>query len=83
MMMKRPRLEISAAPHLPAIASTPRIMWSVVVCLLPLVLAAGYFFGISALLVIAVATAGALLPERVLGRLDPAGRTHASNGCPS
>ncbi len=45
-------------------------MWSVVVSLVPVVGAAIYFFGPSALLVILASTAGALVPERLFG---PAG----------
>ncbi|MEJ2185703.1 MAG: RnfABCDGE type electron transport complex subunit D [Gemmatimonadota bacterium] len=63
-----PRLELSAAPHLKAPDSTPRIMWSVVGSLVPVIGAAVYFFGASALLVIAAATLGAVLTERVFGR---------------
>ncbi len=63
-----PRLELSASPHLKAPDSTPRIMWSVVASLVPVIGAAVYFFGVSALLVIAAATAGAVLTERGFGR---------------
>ena len=43
-------------------------MWSVVASLVPIVAVATYFFGPSALLVIAAATLGAVLTERVFGR---------------
>lgn len=56
-----------AAPHLKAPDSTPRIMWSVVGSLLPVVAASALFFGPSALLVIASATLGAVLTERAFG----------------
>lgn len=65
--MIRPRLLVTASPHLKGPASTPTIMWNVVGALLPLVAASGYFFGLGALLVIASATLGAALTERVLG----------------
>jgi electron transport complex protein RnfD len=42
-------------------------MWNVVGALFPIVVAAGYFFGIGALLVIGSATLGAVVAERVLG----------------
>lgn len=58
---------ITAAPHLGAADSTPRIMWTVVATLAPVVAAATAFFGPGVLLVIAAAVAGAVLPERVLG----------------
>jgi electron transport complex protein RnfD len=63
-----PRWLITASPHLAAADSTPRIMWSVVASLVPIVAVATYFFGPSALLVIAAATLGAVLTERVFGR---------------
>jgi len=61
-------LVVTASPHLGGRDSTPKIMWNVVGSLAPLVVAATYFFGPTALLVIAASTAGALLPERVWGR---------------
>jgi len=66
--MSAPRWQLSAAPHLRAPDSTARIMWSVVASLVPVVGAATWFFGPTALLVVAASTAGALLPERLMGR---------------
>jgi electron transport complex protein RnfD len=43
-------------------------MWNVVGSLVPIVGAGTYFFGVSALLVVAAATAGAVATERVFGR---------------
>jgi Na+-translocating ferredoxin:NAD+ oxidoreductase subunit D len=63
-----PRLELTAPPHLKAPDSTLRIMWTVVATLLPIVGAAVWFFGPSALLVIGAATAGAVGAERAFGR---------------
>ncbi|HSM09365.1 MAG TPA: RnfABCDGE type electron transport complex subunit D [Gemmatimonadota bacterium] len=65
--MRGVRLELTAPPHLKAPDSTRRIMWSVVGSLVPVIAVATYFFGPSALLVIASATAGAVLTERLLG----------------
>jgi electron transport complex protein RnfD len=65
--MTEPRLELTASPHLKARDSTPRIMWSVVVSLLPVIAAAIYYFGPSALIVLAAATLGAVLTERAFG----------------
>ncbi len=62
-----PSLRLMASPHLHAQDSTARIMWSVVITLLPVVAASLYFFGVSALLVIATAVLGAMLTERVFG----------------
>lgn len=62
-----PRLELSAAPYLHTPDSTEKIMWTVVATLAPIVLAGTWFFGISALLVVAAAVAGALVTERLTG----------------
>lgn len=59
---------VSAAPHIKGGDSTPTIMWSVVMSLVPVVASAVYFFGPSALLVLAASAAGALVPESLLGR---------------
>ncbi|MHB1863525.1 MAG: RnfABCDGE type electron transport complex subunit D [Gemmatimonadaceae bacterium] len=63
-----PRLIVTASPHLKPADSTPRIMWNVVWSLVPVIVAAAWFFGVSALLVIAAATLGAVAAERVFGR---------------
>jgi electron transport complex protein RnfD len=63
-----PRLALSAWPHLKGRDSTPVIMWNVVGSLVPLVAAATYFFGPSALLVIGTSCAFALLTERTFGK---------------
>lgn len=65
--MTNPHLIVSASPHLKAPASTPVIMWTVVVSLLPIAAASFYFFGISALLVVAASLAGAVGAEAALG----------------
>jgi electron transport complex protein RnfD len=62
------RLELTASPHLKGPDSTLRIMWTVVATLLPLVVAAAWFFGPRALGVIGAAMAGALVTERLFGR---------------
>lgn len=64
--MSGPRL-VTASPHLGGAPSTPVIMWNVVGSLVPIIAAAAWFFGPSAILVIASAAAGALLTERVFG----------------
>lgn len=66
--MTDPRLIVTASPHVRSQDSTPVIMWNVAATLLPLVAAAGYFFGVSALLVILAAALGAVLTERALGK---------------
>ncbi|MFQ5530525.1 MAG: RnfABCDGE type electron transport complex subunit D [Gemmatimonadota bacterium] len=65
--MNEVRLELTAPPHLKAPDTTRRIMWSVVGSLSPVVVAAAYFSGPSALLVIGAATAGAVVTERMVG----------------
>ena len=60
-------LHLSASPHLKAPASTERIMWSVVGSLVPVVAIATWYFGPSALLVIAAAVIGAVATERTFG----------------
>ncbi|HUH12618.1 MAG TPA: RnfABCDGE type electron transport complex subunit D [Longimicrobiales bacterium] len=60
-------LRISASPHIKAPDSTARIMWSVVLSLMPVVAVSTWLFGAAALLVIAAATLGALLTERAFG----------------
>ncbi len=62
-----PSLLVAASPHIRAPDSTPRIMWNVVGSLVPVLAAATYYFGPSALLVTGAATAGALLTERWFG----------------
>jgi len=67
MAMDTRRFELTASPHVKGPDTTPRIMWSVVGSLVPVVAAAVYYFGPSALLVISAATLGCLLTERLLG----------------
>jgi Na+-translocating ferredoxin:NAD+ oxidoreductase subunit D len=54
---------VTTAPHLGAGDTTPRIMWTVTASLLPVVGAAVWFFGPSALLVIGACVAGAVGAE--------------------
>lgn len=56
-------IQVMAAPHFKGPDSTPQIMWSVVASLCPVVAAAIYFFGPSALLVILASCAGVLATE--------------------
>ena len=61
-------LVITASPHLKGRDTTARIMWTVVASLAPIVAAAVYFFGPSALLVVGASVAGAVLTEHFIGR---------------
>jgi len=63
--MTTPRLLITAWPHLAERDSTPRIMWTVNLTLIPVIAAAIYFFGPSAVLVLAASLAGCLGTEWV------------------
>ena len=60
-------VKITAAPHVRSAESTTRIMWSVVLSLLPVIGASILFFGPSALLVLLAAVAGCLVTERLFG----------------
>lgn len=71
------RLSISTAPFLHAPSTTPKIMWEVVLSLLPIFGAAFYYFGLSAVLVSFAAIAGSLLTERML---DPRGASALKDG---
>jgi len=61
--MTTPRLLITAWPHLADKDSTPRIMWTVNLTLVPVIAAAIYYFGPSAVLVLAASLAGCLATE--------------------
>lgn len=66
--MNQGKLVVTASPHIKAADNTPRIMWHVVISLVPVIVSSAWFFGISALLVITAATMGAVLTERFTGR---------------
>jgi len=77
-MTAESRLLVTAAPHVAAPDSTPRIMWTVVATLAPPLAAGVFFFGPGALLVVAAAVAGAVLPEHFLGKRGALGDGSAS-----
>jgi electron transport complex protein RnfD len=66
--MSTDKLIVTASPHIRSLDSTPRIMWHVVASLVPVVLCAAWFFGVSALLQVATAVIAALLTERSTGK---------------
>lgn len=66
--MSAEKLVVTASPHIRSQDSVPRIMWTVVASLVPVVGAAIWFFGVSALLQIATATIAAVLTERATGK---------------
>ena len=59
----RPRLDLATAPFMHRGLSTPRLMGEVHLSLIPVIVAAAYFFGITAILVVLAATAGAMAME--------------------
>ncbi|MCF8257143.1 MAG: RnfABCDGE type electron transport complex subunit D [Flavobacteriales bacterium] len=59
------RITVSTSPYLHGSDTTPRIMWEVVISLMPMVGAAYYFFGLGALGVIAATIAGCVSTEYV------------------
>ena len=61
-------LIVTASPHIRSQDSVPRIMWNVVASLVPVIVAATWFFGVSALLQVATATIAAVLTERATGK---------------
>jgi electron transport complex protein RnfD len=65
--MTTPRLLITAWPHLAERDSTPRIMWTVNLSLVPVIAAAIFYFGPSAVLVLAASLAGCLVTEWAFG----------------
>ncbi|MCP3962531.1 MAG: RnfABCDGE type electron transport complex subunit D [bacterium] len=65
MARDAPRLRIKTAPYVHTGLSTRRLMFEVVASLAPVVLCAAWYFGVSAVLVVAAATAGAVGTEWV------------------
>jgi len=61
------QFRITASPHVRSAESTVRIMWSVVLSLLPVIAASIYFFGPSAVLVLLASVTGCFLTERLFG----------------
>ena len=61
-------LVITASPHLKGLDTTQRIMWTVVLTLLPIVAWSVWLFGPSALLVTLASVAGAVATEHFIGR---------------
>jgi Na+-translocating ferredoxin:NAD+ oxidoreductase subunit D len=65
MPAKDPPLILQTAPFLIRGTSTPRVMIDVIIGIAPVVAASIWFFGISALLVLAVCIAGAMITEAI------------------
>ncbi len=60
---------VSPAPHFHAPESIPRVMWAVVISLIPALLASIYFFGYRALQIEMTAVAAAVITEAVIQKL--------------
>ncbi len=61
------RFNLIASHHIKAADTTAQIMWSVAASLVPVILAAVWYWGPSAMVLITAATGGALLIERLFG----------------
>ncbi|MCB0560609.1 MAG: RnfABCDGE type electron transport complex subunit D [Lewinellaceae bacterium] len=72
-MTNKPKITISTSPFLHDQATTPKIMWELGYTLIPVLLAAIYYFGLSALLVSLASIAGCLVTEYYLGNKGPLG----------
>jgi len=67
--MEDSRLIVSTSPHVRDEDSISRIMWTVVISLIPAVIAGTYFFGLRVLLVVLVSVATAIATEAILQKL--------------
>ena len=74
------KLLITSSPFLRETDTIPRVMWNVVVALLPAVIIAIYFFGPRAAFVMALAVASALAAELACLRLRKKPMAHALDG---
>ena len=61
--MKDKRFMVSSSPHLRDKTTNAEIMWSVVLALVPAIIAAVYFFGLQALVIIITSVAGSVVTE--------------------
>jgi len=68
-------LIISSSPHFHSHDSVPKIMWSVVIALLPATIMAVYYFGMGALVMIASCVAAALVTEVIMNKMKGEGFT--------
>ena len=67
--MEESRLIVSASPHAKGKDSIPRIMWTVVISLLPAIIAATFFFGPRVLLLVSISILTAVATEAAIQRL--------------
>lgn len=64
----RKRLNVSLSPHIHCGLSVPKVMWNVLLALLPAFLVAVWIFGVQALLIITVCCAGCVITEWLIDR---------------
>ncbi len=81
MSQRDPQLLIQSAPFLRRGITTPGLMTEVILALVPVILAAMWYFGISALLVIVAATAGATAAEWAMGPGGTRGKSLLDGSC--
>lgn len=67
--MNNPELVVTTSPHVRADDSVSKIMWSVVIALLPAVFAAVYFFKMRAISVVLAGVIGAVISEYVFQKV--------------
>ncbi|RCW49692.1 MULTISPECIES: RnfABCDGE type electron transport complex subunit D [unclassified Halanaerobium] len=67
--MNNEQLIVTSSPHIRAADSVSKIMWSVVISLIPAVFAAIYFFQARALSIVVVSVLGAVLTEYVFQKV--------------
>jgi electron transport complex protein RnfD len=68
-------LIISSSPHFHSHDSVPKIMWSVVIALVPATAMAIYYFGIDALIMIGSCVTAALVTEIIMNKMKGEGLT--------
>ncbi|MFC1714316.1 RnfABCDGE type electron transport complex subunit D [Candidatus Poribacteria bacterium] len=67
--MEDSRLIVSTSPHIRDKDSISKIMWTVVISLVPAVIAGTYFFGLRVLMLVLISVATAVATEAVIQRL--------------
>ncbi len=74
-----PKLTVASSPHVRSGESTSKIMWTVFATLLPAAAGSVYFFGMSAAIVLATCTGGAVVMEALVQYFTK-GRTAVQDG---
>ncbi|MCM8778845.1 MAG: RnfABCDGE type electron transport complex subunit D [Candidatus Omnitrophica bacterium] len=80
-MVETERLIVSTSPHIKTKDSCPKIMWSVVIALIPAGVAGILIFGFSALKVISISLVSAILSEAIIQKLSHKKITIADGSC--